>query len=408
MFKSIPISSIIVNREERQRSAPDEIEELANSIHRLGLINPITITRENILIAGERRLLACKSIGWTSVDVKYLDELSPNELHLIELEENIKRKNLTWQDEAKAVSEYHAIRVSENTKWTMADTAKDIGVLVQYVSRRLDIVNEIKRGNTQVAEAPKISVADTMTKRNIQRRKNETLAHVDEAVAGPKNETPLLNVDFAQWAAIYKGPKFNFIHCDFPYGVNADKHNQNRVKPDGTYKDDFDTYTNLLEAFHRNINNFVDESAHLMFWFSMDYYDYTRTKLVEIGWRVNPFPLIWFKSNNSGIIPDAKRGPRRVYETAFMASRGDRFVREPVSNVCAYPNEKEFHMNEKPKGMLSHFFRMFVDDTSLVLDPTAGSANAIIVAKKLGAKHLLGLEINETYYKSAVENFNAK
>ena len=53
-FSSAPISSIIVNRDERQRRKLEGIEELAESINRIGLINPIVVTPDLVLVAGER------------------------------------------------------------------------------------------------------------------------------------------------------------------------------------------------------------------------------------------------------------------------------------------------------------------------------------------------------------------
>src|SRR5690606_15860787 len=106
-----------------------------------------------------------------------------------------------------------------------------------------------------------------------------------------------------------------------------------------------DVYWRLVDTLGASMRNVVAESAHLIFWFSMDYYADTKVALEGMGWSVNPFPLIWFKSDNSGILPDPSRGPRRVYETAFLASRGDRKIIQAVSNVFAAPVVKRIHMS---------------------------------------------------------------
>jgi len=41
----------------------NKVRELADSIQEVGLLNPITITRENILIAGAHRIAAFKLLG---------------------------------------------------------------------------------------------------------------------------------------------------------------------------------------------------------------------------------------------------------------------------------------------------------------------------------------------------------
>jgi DNA modification methylase len=146
-----------------------------------------------------------------------------------------------------------------------------------------------------------------------------------------------------------------------------------------------------------------------MFWFSMDYYQETFDRLTKMGWKVNRFPLIWMKDDNTGILPDANRGPRRIYETAFFASRGDRKIVRAKSNAFSWAGkDKSIHMSEKPVPMLKHFMEMFVDEYSFVLDPTAGSANSLKAATVLGAGRVLGLERDEEFYNRAKEAyFNA-
>src|SRR5262245_15694129 len=98
-FYSLSIDAIRVDREGRQRKQVNGIEILADSINRLGLIHPIVVTRDGTLVAGERRLAACKQLGWGNISCQYVDELDELHLRAIELEENIKRTDLTWQEE---------------------------------------------------------------------------------------------------------------------------------------------------------------------------------------------------------------------------------------------------------------------------------------------------------------------
>lgn len=410
-FTSFPVDQIWVDRKARQRQEidPKRVTELAESIARNGLIHPPVIKRDGQLIAGERRYLAVKSLGWTNVPVQFAEDLSEIELHMIELEENIRRVDITWQEECQAVERYHRLKSQTEEDWTTKKTAEMLGMSPEAVNQKRAVAKEIEAGNKRVIEAPKFSTARGIVSRTAERRKAAVLESItiDDEPA-PERTVPLLNADFIEWARDYSGPKFNFLHCDFPYGVNADKHNQGSAKSFGGYEDSADVYFQLLDTLEGAMENVVAPSAHLMFWFSMDYYEITRQRLEKMGWKVNPFPLIWFKSDNTGILPDPKRGPRRVYETAFFASRGDRKIISAVSNVCAAPGrEKTVHMSEKPRSMLRHFFRMVVDEYSYVLDPTCGSGNAVRVAQDLGASQCLGLEKSEEFYSLAKEHFYA-
>ena len=70
------------------------VGELADSIREIGLLNPLTIDRDNFLIAGLHRLEAVKRLGWTEVDctVSSLEGLSAE---LAEIDENIVRSDMS-------------------------------------------------------------------------------------------------------------------------------------------------------------------------------------------------------------------------------------------------------------------------------------------------------------------------
>jgi len=406
-FETFPIENIWVNRETRQRKELSNITELAESLKRTGLINPVTINKNGELITGERRWTAAKSLGWTSISVQFVEDLSELELQLIELEENTRRVDLPWQDACAAVAKYDALRRQANPEWTQIETSKALGISQSDASIKIQVAKELEAGNERVAEAPRFTVARGIVERNNERQRTSKIEAITAAQKGEAKEVPLLNVDFKEWAKTYDGAKFNFIHCDFPYGVKADKHAQGAASSFGGYDDSETVYWDLLDTLYRSMDRVVADSAHLMFWFAMDYYAVTVEALTNMGWIVQPHPLIWHKSDNMGILPDPKRGPRRIYETCLMASRGDRQIIRAVSNVQSHPTTKTIHMSEKPIGMLTKFMEMFVDEYSIVLDPTCGSANAIRAAESRGAAKVLGLEINTEFYNLAKAAYNS-
>lgn len=421
VFETIPIASIHINREKRQRRE-FTIEDLLESIPRIGLIHPPVVTREGELVAGERRLTACRALGWTSIPVQWAEDLDEIQLTAIELEENVKRKDLTWQEESEALLSYHRLKIKiATTEWDMVKTAEDIGMSPTYVRNRCLVAEELEKGNEFVASAPKFSTAYGIVERARSREKAADLKSVSVSIPGAepedtaeiqsladlgKTHVPLINMSFHEWQPEYRGQRFNFIHCDFPYGVSADKHDQGASSSFGGYEDSFQTYVDLLDRLEDAMENVISDSAHLMFWFAMDHYVFTKTRLESMGWVVNPYPLVWHKSDNSGILPDPKRGPRRVYETAFIATRNDRLIVRSTSNVVAHANDKDIHMSEKPRGMLRKFFAMFVDTYTVMLDPTCGSGNSVRVAQDLGAETVFGLEQNEEFFNLAKEHYH--
>lgn len=410
-FTSVPIEQIWVDRAKRQRKELTGIQELGWSLQTIGLLHPVIITRDYELKTGERRLTAAKSIGWTHINAQFTDELDPAQLQLIELEENVRRVDLTWQDQCLAIENYHKLRAELEPEWTLEKTSTALNLSKAELSRRRSVAQEIMAGNQRVIEAPKFSIAHGITSRNNQRQQASVLADVAAIAVGnaPPSKAikvpPIINADFIEWQKSYTGPKFNFIHCDFPYGINTGEHASAAGPAYGGYDDSYEVYENLLTALARGMSNVVAESAHLMFWFSLDYYQSTFDALYEMGWDVNRFPLVWHKSNNVGILPDPKRGPRRIYETCFIASRGDRHIVRAISNVYSGPTTKTIHMSEKPVAMLRKFMEMFVDDNTVMLDPTCGSANALKAAEAQGAYSVLGIEKVSEFFNLAKEAY---
>lgn len=399
-FETVILTSIFVDREVRQRRELKGVEELAQSISEVGLINPPVVDRNLKLIAGERRLEACRSLGWDSIPVQFADDLPEEELYLIELEENVKRLDLTWQEQNDAIARYHEMRAKADPEWNATKTAKALGLSSPAISQHLAVSNARKKV-PDLSKTPKLSTALNLVRRAQERKAQSEILKIKQDTSTPVRPVKLIHGDFLAWAPAYSGHPFNLIHCDFPYGINATKTGQSAAKTFGGYEDTPEVYFNLINCLLEHQDTLVAESAHCLFWFSMNFYEETKSLFEKGGWRVDKFPLIWFRSNNKGIIPDTNRGGRRVYETCFLMSRGDRKIVAPVSNLVAHPVENEDHMSQKPQEVLRHFMRMLVDENTVLLDPTAGSAGALDAAEALGAALSVGVERDREYYERA-------
>jgi ParB/RepB/Spo0J family partition protein len=430
-FRSYPISSITVSPD-RQRKELSGIEELASSIRSLGLIHPIVLTPDGVLVAGERRLRAHQHLGLTHITVQFTTDLPQEELEAIELEENVKRKALSWKEEVTAVARLHALKQGTEESWTASDTAELLSVSNTSISRYLLVADYLAKEEPLVVGADNLVTAHNICLRKEQRAEANEATILDKAfeavfnkptsieptsrkpgsneptlplVEQPQKIIPYLNDDFRKWATTpWSGPKFNFIHCDFPYGINYDKHNGGATGLLGKYADTPELYLECLRSLKLCMADRVAESAHLMFWLSArhEIVHQTRLALEDMGWKVAAVPLIWHRSDNSGVLPDPQRGPRQVYEVCLFGSRGDRKIVQAVSNLFAHPKTKEIHASEKPRPMLQHFFRMFVDESTVMLDPTMGSGNSILAAEESSPQFVLGIEALPEIYANAL------
>jgi len=136
-----------------------DISGLRESIHALGLINPITIDENGNLLAGARRFQAVKDLGWSEVEVRVLPADGLKALR-IALDENLKRKNLTDPEVAACIKEYDELkRELEGSKsagnpnwshydqlegWSYQRTADDLGVSKPAVVNAIKIATAIE------------------------------------------------------------------------------------------------------------------------------------------------------------------------------------------------------------------------------------------------------------------------
>jgi hypothetical protein len=88
--KQIPIASIKIGK--RHRRDMGDIDQLAKWISAVGLLHPVVVTPKYELVAGARRLAACKKLNWSKVPVTIVDL---KQIVRGEFAENSQRKDFT-------------------------------------------------------------------------------------------------------------------------------------------------------------------------------------------------------------------------------------------------------------------------------------------------------------------------
>ena len=178
----IEISIIKINpgrRDTQQRN----VEELARSIAAVGLMNPITITQDNTLIAGLHRLEAVKRLGWTEIECNSVG-MNSLQAELAEIDENIVRTNLSRQElgeqflrrkeiyemlhpetkagAAQAAGMNRAIgnnvgdKLASTSKSFVEDTSEKTGMSKRTVSRLLQIANNMTQDAKRIVQVSDI------------------------------------------------------------------------------------------------------------------------------------------------------------------------------------------------------------------------------------------------------------
>ena len=102
------IKDIIVRK--RIRKDVGDVEGLAESLKRFGLINPITINKNNVLIAGERRLEAAKQLGWRTINAVISESTDELDRLRLEVEENVQRSDFNIEEVAEATKRMYRLQ----------------------------------------------------------------------------------------------------------------------------------------------------------------------------------------------------------------------------------------------------------------------------------------------------------
>lgn len=406
----ISILSIKVGERQRRSIEQSPLDELAKSMSEIGQIQPIVVTREHELIAGERRLRAAIKLGWTEIEASIFEDLPEAQRQRIELEENVRRVDLPWQDYVSAVRRLHELYSADPT-WTQERTAAALGVSRTRITELLGVAEAVQA-------APELAKEVTL-QAVVNKRRREAARHLEvvlndlAAPAGAPEPAPALPwsleiANFLEWAPTYRGRPFNVLHCDFPYGLNMQDARMQNSRQGDRYDDSPELYWNLFWCLLRNSPTILAPSGYGIFWLSMKYFSET---LEKFGNLADPFPCIWHKSDLRGIIPDPRRGGRRTYEAALLLRWGDPppVVKNVALSIAAPTGRADAeHISEKPLEVVQHFLSMLVDGTSEVLDPTCGSGTALRAALNLGAKRIVGLDIEPRYIDVARSKLLAK
>lgn len=166
----VPIGKIQIKEGRRSLDA-GHVKELADSIRELGLLNPLTIDRDYVLIAGLHRLEAVKALGWEDVEctVSSLEGLAAE---LAEIDENIVRSDISTLEYGEILLRRKEIyeTLHPETKEGIAQAISMNRTLGNNVSDKMSVTSKSFVQDT----AEKLGVVPRTIERQIQTAKNLT------------------------------------------------------------------------------------------------------------------------------------------------------------------------------------------------------------------------------------------
>lgn len=419
MPRFVPRSAITIPTD-RQRDAvtAEAIAEMKESFKDVGLINAITLDEVSegvyTLIAGETRLRTLDSCAMEKMVVTHENapipegmvpvtlwaDLTELQRFQIEFHENIKRKGLTFQEEARATQRLANIKAASGVsqRQVIRETKEAMDAFGPAVVRTMAETHQ----NLLVAQHlndPEVAKAKSRTEAvKIVARKLQKAA--DAAKAG-EGVTPagLIHGDAIEELRKFPDGHFDGVVTDPPYGIGITQMSYQNAS-EQKYDDSYENWQKLMTAWVPELVRVLKPNAA-----GFAFCDFTR--FVELksyfelhGFEVYPRPFIWDRSPD-GRLTTPEKWPRRVYECILFFRRGDRALREVRGDVLRYPADRDtenYHGAKKPEELYVDLMQRIVGPGDNVLDSFAGSGPAVRAARKL-AVNLTAIEGDDAYFQ---------
>lgn len=454
------LTSIVI-KPDRQRTEfdPTELQNLKDSIEHLPgernrqLMHPPVLRREGddlVLVAGERRLRVIKEIFELGGCFVYngqlfkadhgmipftdIGELSPLEAEEAELDENLKRVNLSWQELAQVHARLHKLRTAQMAEFvhekcspsdpspppqhTVADTAKEVfgrsdGGYQDTIRKETIVAKHLD--NPAVAKAKTLDEAFKILKKEEERSKNIALGlEVGKTFNADKHT--LAQANCLEWMAAQPPESFDVILTDPPYGMGADEFGDAGGKMTGIqhhYDDSHESWQLLMTGPISSSGGLkggwcslafriAKPQAHAYVFCDIDRFHELKNYMELAGWDVFRTPLIVHKLN-SGRVPRPQHGPRRQWEAILYAIKGGKPVTHIYPDVIPVNGDDNLgHGAQKPVELYTNLLQRSVRPGDSVLDTFAGTGTIFPAAHTLKCT-ATGIELDSGSYGICVK-----
>lgn len=426
IFETVDISLIDIG--ERARDDFGDLNELASSIKRIGLLQPLVVTRQEgdkpyLLLAGERRLRAKMLNKDTTTQVRIISgELSTVEKKVVELHENFYRKDFEWMELVKLQKDIHDLQQSIHGKkistlpdasgWGLAQTAQLVNRSLESVHRDIQIANAVEQfpelfdGCKNKAEAVKLmnKIKETVVREELAKRVTEN--------TGSDNLRRLSNSyivgDFLKVSATMEDKLFNLIEIDPPYSIDLNKIKRQESSANTQY--DLEAYNEISPEYYPDFMKKVlsesyrlaKEHAWMIVWFGPEpWFEDMYRWITEAGWSTTRMVAIWSKGHGQSLNPNTRLASS--FEMFFYAWKGQPALARPGAinsfNYASVPPQHKIHPTQRPIELMKDIYSTFSFEGSRVLIPCAGSGSGIIAADSC-KMNAVATDLNPVYKDS--------
>ena len=404
-----------IDTSDRKRQDYGDITKLAESISEHGLIHPPTVNQPDPskdtykLLAGGRRMKAIQELGWKAVPCNiYVGVMDNKRMRAVELEENIRRKNLSIREEAALTHEIHETYVEIKGKkqstrpgakgHSKRDTAEMLGKSPAQVTVDIELAkafNDPVIGPYLEKCATKTEALKTLSKVKEQLVLEELSKRQEaKAVDTPEGERKQQLIAAYNLTDSYKfvqekvpNESVDLIEADPDYGI--DILGLKKGEGDGKAGKDYKQIKpgEFLEQMELYINEWyrvLKKDSWLVLWHAFEYQKQLYDICIEAGFKGRLVPGLWVKPTGQTNRPEMYMGS--AAEPFLYLRKGNPILnKQGRSNVFEYrpvsPNSKR-HDTERPIEMICDLLYTFVSH-GVVFVPFLGSGNTLLAASNV-------------------------
>jgi DNA modification methylase/ParB-like chromosome segregation protein Spo0J len=429
-------SQLVIGDRQRKKMEKAQTNELKMMIVSDGLLHaPVAFPLEDdkyLLIAGGRRtgaidLLASEgtTFRWNGQEIKpgefpitIADNLAtPLQRKEAELNENIGRVDLSWQETAQARADIHSMRLSQNPQQTLIDTAREIvakgghdgASSAKYLQRAIQEAVLITQhlDDPSIAQARNATEAHSLVLKKLEEKVNAAIARRRISALPAKPKIEIRKGDLLRVLPDLDPDQFDLLLADPPYGIDAGAGGfRSRTVHHHNYVDTEASAREIAQCILTEGFRLAKRRANLFLFTDIKHWDWLQRVSAQIGWTPFRRPLIWGKSDSEGLAPWGAQGPRITTEFIFFATKGEKgLLASPIDylRVNRVPRRERIHAAEKPVELLRRLIECSTLPGDRLLDPCCGSGSSLVAAKESG-RIGLGIERDDTYFNTAMSN----
>jgi DNA modification methylase len=421
--------TIAANRQRKEMDAT-ALMDLSNSIAAVGLIHPVVVRSDETgitLVAGERRIRAIETLWGMSqsftyggqevpegqIPVNFLKDLDPLDALEIELDENIRRQDLSWQERSEATAQLFELRRLQAEKRGLEPPSSASLSAELYPNHHPSAAQEAVRREIILAKHlrdPDVAAAKSMDEGiKVIKRKEEAQRQIALGVSVGKtfgaHSHQIFLGDCLAWMDDQDPSQFDVILTDPPYGIDAQNFNDSGGKANAaghTYDDSHANWVILVSSLATQSFRLTKPQAHAYIFCDIDRFIQLRGIMSDAGWKCFRTPLVWHNPTSQRA-PWPQHGPHRRYQLCLYAVKGDRPVLKLAPDVLEYRSDENLGWAaQKPVELFADLLSRSCRAGDRVLDPFCGSGTIFPSAHGLKIR-ATGVEMDGAAYGIAVK-----